>query len=109
MVSLESKINSCGSWPVRSFQNRDEAQDLVVLLLLAHLGIGVAEDVGVGVLGQKGQHPLLAAAALGDIVLLQQRVLAVEGDGVEIQVEGLAPGQAQLPGRRRTSAASALG
>jgi hypothetical protein len=30
-------------------------------------------------LGQEREHPLLAAAALGDVVLLDQRVLAVEG------------------------------
>ena len=52
----------------------------------------------VGILGHKGQEALLPAAALGDVMLLQERVLAVEGDGVKVQIEGLAPGQAQLTG-----------
>jgi hypothetical protein len=74
----------------------DEGEDLVVLLVFAHGGVGVAEHPRVGILGQKRQHSLLATAALGDVMLLHQRFLAVEGDGVEVQVEADAPGQPHL-------------
>ena len=95
MVSWESKISSWGSWPVRCFQNSHEVEDLVVLLVLAQVGVGVAEDAGLGVLGQEGQDPLLPAAALGNVVFLHQGVFPVEGDGVEVQVEGGAARQPQ--------------
>ena len=74
---------------------RHEAEDLVIPLVLAQLGIGVAEDTGLGVLSQEGQDPLLAPAPLGDIVLLDRRVLTVEGDRVEVQVERCPPTQSQ--------------
>src|SRR5579883_2546367 len=62
---------------------------------LAQLAVGIAEDTGVGVLGEERQHPLLAAAPLRDIVLLDEGIVAVERDGVEVQVERRPPGQAQ--------------
>ena len=34
--------------------------------------------------------PFLPAAALGDVVFLEQRAFAVKGDGMEVQMEGLA-------------------
>ena len=73
----------------------DEAEDLVVLLVLAQLAVGIAEDAGLGVLGQEGQHPLLPPAPLGDVVLLDQGVLAVEGDRVEVEVERMPPRQTE--------------
>jgi hypothetical protein len=73
----------------------DEAEDLVILLVLAQLPVGVAEDAGVGVLGQERQHPLLPPTPLGDVVLLDQRVVTVEGDRVEVEVERRPPFQAQ--------------
>jgi hypothetical protein len=42
-----------------------ETQDFIVLLVLAYLGVGVAEDLPVGVAGEKGQDSFLAPAALG--------------------------------------------
>ena len=54
----------------------------------SHLGVGVAEDPSLGVLGQKGQNPLLAATAFGKVVLFHQRILPVEGDGMEVKIEG---------------------
>ena len=74
----------------------DESQDLVVLLVLAELGVGVAEDAAVGVLGEEGQDALLTATALGDVVFLDQGVLAVKGNGVEVEIEGDAPLEPQL-------------
>ena len=73
----------------------DEAEDLVVLLVLAQFAVGVAEDAGVGVLRQEGQDALLPSAPLGDVVLLDQGILAMEGDRVEIQVEGTTAGQTE--------------
>ena len=71
----------------------DEAEDLVGLLALAQVGVGVAEGVAVGVLGQEGEDAVLAAAAHGDVVALDDGVLAVVGNGVEVEIEG-APRQA---------------
>jgi len=82
--------------------------------------VGVAEHPPVGVLGQERQHPLLAAAALGYVVLLHHGVLAVEGDGVEVEVKahasleaerahGVEPGAHQLGVAGRADAAGVLG
>ena len=43
----------------------DEPEDLVVLLILAQLGVGVAEGAGLGVLGQERQDPLTGAGSAG--------------------------------------------
>ena len=53
------------------------ALPVVVLLGLAELAIGVAEDAGGRVLRQKRQDPLLPARALGHVVFLDQSVIAV--------------------------------
>src|SRR5262249_19461434 len=87
---------------------------------LAQVGIGVAEDTGVGVMDQEGQQPLLPPAPLGNVVFFNQSVVAVEGNGVEIEVEGRPPGQLQAghgvePGAqhlgvtRRVDAAAVVG
>ena len=73
----------------------DEAEDLVVLFVLAQLTIGIAEHTGVGVLGEESQDPLLLAAPLGNVVFFDQRVFPVEGNRMEVQVEGIAPRQPQ--------------
>jgi hypothetical protein len=73
----------------------DEAQDLICLVGLADLGVGVAEHLLVGVLGQEREYALLAAAAFGHVVLLGQGVFAVERDGVKVQVEADPAGQAE--------------
>ena len=65
-----------------------EAEDLVGLVLLADIGIGVGEEPGAGVAGDEGEDAALAAVALGDVVLLDQGVVAVVGNGVEVEVEG---------------------
>ena len=73
----------------------DEAEDLIVLLILAQFTIGVAEDAGLGVLRQEGQDALLSPTPLGDVVLLDQGILAMEGDRVKIQVEGMTARQTE--------------
>ncbi len=67
----------------------DEAEDLVGLLAFAEIGVGVAEDVAVGVLGEEGEDGGLSAAALGEVVGLDLRVVAEVGHGVEVEIEGL--------------------
>ena len=37
---------------------------------------------------KKGQDPLLASTALGDIVLLDQGILAMKRNGMEVEIEG---------------------
>ena len=74
---------------VLALPERDEAEDLVGLLAFAEIGVGVAEDVAVGVLGEEGENAGLAAAALGEVVGLDLRVLAEVGHGVEVEIEGL--------------------
>src|SRR6202011_1725534 len=74
----------------------DKSEDFVILLLLPYASVGVAEYPRAGVLGQEGQYPLLAPAAPGDVVLLHQGLLAVEGNRVEVQVETGAAGQPYL-------------
>src|SRR5580693_1190979 len=77
----------------------DEAKDLIVLLALAQIGVGVAENPGISVLGQESQDSFLLPAPLGDIVLLNQRVLTVEGDRVKVEVERRPPSQPQTADR----------
>ena len=75
-----------------------EAQDGLVLVLLAHGGVGKAEDVLLGVADQEGKHAALAAAALGDEVLLQEGFVAVVGDGVEVEIERAAALDSEVAG-----------
>ena len=72
-----------------------EAEDLVILVALAQFPVGIAEDAGRGILHQEGQDALLPSAPLGDVVLLDQGIVAMERDRVEIQVEGPPAGQAE--------------
>ena len=92
---MESKIELLGEAAGPSLPEIDEADDLVLLLVLSQLPVGVAEDARFRVLGQECQYSLLASASLGDVVLLDQGVLAVEGDGVEVEVERRPPLEAQ--------------
>ena len=92
---MESKISSSGIPPGPVLPEPDEAEDLVVLLILTQFTVGVAKDAGLGVLHQEGQNALLSPTPLGDVVLLDQGILAMEGDGVEIQVEGMTTGQTE--------------
>ena len=66
----------------------DEVEDLIILLILTQFSVGVAKDARLGVLRQEGQNALLSPTPLGHVVLLDQSILAMEGDGVKIQVEG---------------------
>ena len=48
---------------VASLPEVDEAEDLVGLLALSDVGVGVAEDLAVGVLGEEGEDAGLSSAA----------------------------------------------
>ena len=57
--------------------------------------VGVAEHAGLGVAGEEGEDAVLAPGAfVGDIVLLDQRLVAVIRDGVEVEIDGGAGGEA---------------
>ena len=87
MVSLESKTRCCGSLAVLALPEVDEAEDLLGLLALADVGVGVAEHLAVGILGQEGEDAGLAATSLGQIVGFDERMLAEVGHGVEVEIE----------------------
>jgi len=55
----------------------DEAEDLIVLLVLAQFAVGITEDAGLGVLHQEGQDAFLSPTSLGDVVLLDQSIFAM--------------------------------
>ena len=97
----------------------DELENLVVLLFFSQVGVGVAEEPLVAVLGQKRQNSLLAAASFGNVMLLQQCVFAVERNGVKVQIErgavlqtqpchGIEPVSHQLPIAGRWDTAAVL-
>ena len=81
----------------------DEAEDLVVLTSLLDPGVGVDEQAGVGVASEEGEDALLPAASLGDVMPLHRRlrILAVPGDGVEIQIEGAVAAEVGLQAVQR--------
>lgn len=82
--------------PRALFPELDEAQNLIVLIGLSNLSIGVAEDPAGGILGEEGQHTFLSSASLGDIVFFDESVLAMKGNGMEVEIEGLPPLHAQF-------------
>jgi len=66
---------------------RDEGEDLPGGILLAEVVVDVAEDATVRILSEEGEDTLLTAAALDHVVLFDQGILAMVGDGMEVQVE----------------------
>jgi len=99
VVSLESKHEVARQRAVGLLPERDEAEDLLGLLALAEVGIGVAEGASVDVLRKEGEHALLAAAAHRDEVPFDDRVIAIERNRVEVEVEGVAVEQLLLDDR----------
>ncbi len=90
-LGIEDEI--AGRAAVAAGPEVDEAEHGIGLLAFADVGVGVAEDVAVGVLGEEDEDAGLPAAALGQIVGLDLGVLAEEGHGVEVEIEGLAGAQ----------------
>ena len=97
-----------GSFTVGALPEGDELKNLLGLLAFAQIGVGVAEDLAVGVLSQKHQHAGLAAAAGRNVVFLDDRILSVVRHRMKIQIEGLS-GQEfcslglAMPGGQETS------
>jgi hypothetical protein len=77
----------------------DKAEDLIIALILSQFGIGIAEDSGIGILRQERQHSLLLPAPLGDVVLLDQRIVAMERNRMEVEVERSSPPQSEATDR----------
>src|SRR5215217_1138560 len=67
---------------------RDEAEDLLGFFALAQVGVGVTEGAAFGVVCEKDQNAWLASAAGGDVVILDDGMLAVVRDGVEVEIKG---------------------
>ena len=80
-----------GQMPGPLLPECDEAQDLVVLLIFPQIAVGIAEHAGLRICRQKCQDPLLPPTPLGNIVFFDQGVVAVVGNGVEVQIEGGPP------------------
>jgi hypothetical protein len=79
------------------FPELGEVENFVILIFFADIGVAIAKDLGGCILSHKGENPLLAPAPLGDIMLFNECVFPVEGDGVEVQIKGRAPFKAQSP------------
>ena len=84
-----------------------EAQDLVALGGLPDRGVDMAEQAGLVVADDEGEDPLLAPRPLRDVVFLGQRVIAVIGNGMKVEIETGPAGDARRRVRHRTSRASA--
>ena len=78
------------------FPEGNEAKDLLGFFSLSNIGVGIAESASVGIVGEKNQDAGLSPASGRDIVTLYHRVLPIVGDGMEIQVKGVA-GQEAVP------------
>jgi PP-loop superfamily ATP-utilizing enzyme len=72
---------------VRTFPKLDEPEDLRCLFAFAEIGVRVAESASVEILGEEGEHALLAATAHRDEVPLHDLVLPEVGNRVEVEVE----------------------
>ena len=64
-----------------------------MVAVLAYGSMGVGEEPGIDIVHRQREDALLAAAAPGDTVLLGQGIIAVVGNGVEVQVKGLSLSQ----------------
>ena len=73
----------------------NKLEDLIVLFRFTQLPIGVAENPRIGIVGEKCQDTLLAAATFRDVVFLHQGIVAMKGNGVEVEVKRRALFQSQ--------------
>jgi len=79
-----------GQIAVCFFPESNEAKNLLGFFSLSNIGVGIAESTSVGIVCEKDQDAGLPPASSGDIVALYHRVLPIVGDGMEIQVKGVA-------------------
>src|SRR5215210_2868845 len=73
--------------PVVFLPEGDEVEDLLGFFALAQVGVGVTESSAFGVVGYKDQDTGLAPAASRHVMALDDRVFAIVGDGVKIEIE----------------------
>ena len=74
---------------------------LIYLVLFAQRAVAAGEHAGFGIAGQNGQYAPLPAGALADIAFFDQRLVAVIGNCVKVQIKDWPPP------RRRPSLAAA--
>lgn len=67
----------------------DEAHQFSRLIGAGQIGIGVAQDPALGLLGEEAEDAGTGLAAAGQEVVIQGRGIAPERDGVEVQGEVL--------------------
>ena len=79
-----------GQLAVSLFPEGNEAKELLGFFPLSNIGVGIAESASVGVVCEKNQDAWLAPASGRDIVALYHRVLPIIGEGMEIQIKGVA-------------------
>ena len=96
VVKVLSKISSWGSAAAALAPPVGEEQCGLGSLWLGDAGVAVAQRAGVGVARDESEDALLLAGAFRDKVLADEGVVAVVGDGVEVEVEGVAARQALL-------------
>jgi len=85
-----------GQFPMGFSPEGDEAKDLLCFFPFSNIGVGIAEGSPIGIVGEKNQDAGLASASSRDVVALDHRVFPIVGDGMEIQVKGVA-GQKAVP------------
>ena len=90
MVSFEVEDEVLRRIAVLARPEVDEAEDLFGFLALADVGVGIAEHLAVGILGEEREDAGLATASFGQVVGFDQRMLAEIGHGVKIEIDGLA-------------------
>src|SRR5437868_5370531 len=77
-----------GLLAVSALPEGNKVEDLIGLVAFAQVSIGITEGAARGVLSQENQNAGLAAAARRYVMAFDDRMLAIIGHGMEIQIEG---------------------
>jgi len=93
-AGIEDQVR--GELSVGLFPEGNEAKDLLCFFSFSNIGVGIAESATVGIVCEKNQDAGLAPASGRDIVAFYHRVLPIVGNGMEIQIKGVA-GQEAVP------------
>ena len=91
-VSSEAGIKNemAGLLAVSAFPERNKVKDLIGFVAFAQIGIGITKGAARGILSQEDQNAGLASAARRHVMTFDDRMLAVIGHGMEIEIEGFA-------------------
>src|SRR5437899_10272568 len=68
----------------------NKVEDLIGFVAFAQVGIGITEGAARGVLSQENQNAGLAATAGRHVMAFDNRMLAIIGHGMEIEIERFA-------------------